>query len=324
MIFEVRGHVHPPNRIIAFLRYLLDPNGERGGKLRYRKIYDLEKRFKIIKHSFPHYILKDPYINVKLQAVPLSHISRVLDPVERLNEMLNSSVDNVEKDAVRLARLISEKTGIPLNAIGVSGSILPRLHTVNSDIDLVIYGGENCRKAYRGIKKLLEDSIGGIRRYNEEELKALYLRRSSPTVHFNKFKTHELRKNSQGIFNGREFFIRFIKKREEVQEKYGEVKYYPLSRATIQCIIEDDSESIFTPTLYLIKNCENIFGPKLPIKQIFSYRGRFCEQAIKNEKVVASGTIEQVTHLTENETYYRLILGNNEQDFMVCRGKNHE
>jgi len=42
LVFDVKGLIHPPNRIIAFLRYFPDKKGERKrNSERYSKVYSL-------------------------------------------------------------------------------------------------------------------------------------------------------------------------------------------------------------------------------------------------------------------------------------------
>ena len=54
IVFDVKGLVHPPNRVVAFIRYVPDPNGnrERDGK-RYSKFYALSKRYDLLKRDYP-------------------------------------------------------------------------------------------------------------------------------------------------------------------------------------------------------------------------------------------------------------------------------
>jgi predicted nucleotidyltransferase len=52
-----------------------------------------------------------------------------------------------------------------------------------------------------------------------------------------------------------------------------------------------------------------------PLKQIISYRGRFCEQAKIGEEIIAQGRIEKVS--LKNEEYYQLVIGENIKDFMI-------
>ena len=54
-----------------------------------------------------------------------------------------------------------------------------------------------------------------------------------------------------------------------------------------------------------------------PIKEIVSFRGRFCEQARNGETVIAQGKIEKVSVKRDKDEYYRLLLGGKPSDTMV-------
>ncbi|MEM1767056.1 MAG: hypothetical protein QXD86_03815, partial [Candidatus Bathyarchaeia archaeon] len=56
-----------------------------------------------------------------------------------------------------------------------------------------------------------------------------------------------------------------------------------------------------------------------PILEIVSFRVRFCEQARKNEQILAQGKIEHVKNLRTKEEYYRLIIGNTPKDYMILK-----
>jgi len=52
------------------------------------------------------------------------------------------------------------------------------------------------------------------------------------------------------------------------------------------------------------------------ITEINSFRGRFCEQAIKGEKVLVEGKLERVSY-KDKEIYFRILLGAEVQDKMI-------
>ncbi|HID91464.1 TPA: hypothetical protein EYP44_05850, partial [Candidatus Bathyarchaeota archaeon] len=60
LIFYVRGHVHPPGRVIAFPRYIPDPSGdrERGG-VRYRRVGSLAEQISAVVQNAPSYMAHD-------------------------------------------------------------------------------------------------------------------------------------------------------------------------------------------------------------------------------------------------------------------------
>jgi predicted nucleotidyltransferase len=58
-------------------------------------------------------------------------------------------------------------------------------------------------------------------------------------------------------------------------------------------------------------------GARFPIEEIASFRGRFCEQARKDETIIAQGKVEKITDNRQNRESLRLLLGNKPSDYMI-------
>ena len=70
-------------------------------------------------------------------------------PEEKLWSLRTAKDLNVlESKALQLAETLKAEAKIPWSSIGISGSIMAGLTTEKSDIDPLVYGVENCRKAY--------------------------------------------------------------------------------------------------------------------------------------------------------------------------------
>jgi len=245
-------------------------------------------------------------------------VKTIYSPVERLQELRQGELDEVEQHALEFLKQVREAAGIPWDRIGISGSILARLHTMESDIDPIIHGMENCYRTYEALKS--EHKNGKtLRPYTAKELQNLYCFRFQDTrVSVEDFLRTESRKAIQGIFEGRDYFLRFVKDWSEVKEEYGSVQYCNLGYARIKAEVGDDSEAIFTPCSYEIRNARVIQGLSLPgIERIVSFRGRFCEQARTGEIVIAQGKVEHVIDSRQDLDYLRLLIGNRPSDFMI-------
>jgi predicted nucleotidyltransferase len=332
VIFDVKGLVHPPNRLIAFPRYIPSPQGTRQGKKNwYGKIYSLNERFKFLKQNMPDLIVHDPVFDEILCQVPVSAVVERYDPIEKLRSLRTTmELGMLERKVVHLLEELKETSGISWDAIGISGSVLVGLYTEKSDIDPVIYGVENCYKAYAALENLLNDDASGFKQYNTEELQALFDFRSKDTImSFEDFARVERHKAFQGMFNGSDYFIRFVKDWNQVSEQYGDVCYKNAGYAKITATIAEDSEALFTPCTYSIENVTVSMGTKLePIREIVSLRGRFCKFPttldVEPTTLEAQGKVELVTDNRTAETHYRLLLGNKPTDYMVIRKpKNH-
>ncbi len=319
-IFDVKGLVHPPSRVVAFLRYVPDPKGDRKKDgTTYRKVYALSKRYALLKRAFPQYLVYDPVFNENLCEVPVEALKHHYQPAHRLRDLrYEDELDAVEKTALRFVELLKENAEVPWKRLGISGSILVRLHTPTSDIDPIVYGSETCYKVYSALRRMLEDRKSLLKPYSLEELKELFdFRSKDTTMRFEDFVRTDSRKVLQGKFMGRDYFVRFVKDWNEVEEQYGTILYKPVGYAKIKARVVDDLEAIFTPCCYKIENVEILEGPHVePIEEIVSFRGRFCEQARGGEVVIAQGKIERLQREGDRE-HFRLLLGNKVADHMI-------
>jgi len=321
VIFDVKGLVHPPRRVVAFPRFIPSVQGSRRhGKSLYGKVYSFSDRFKFLQEKAPALIVHDAVFDEVLCEVPVEAITRHYKPVEKLRRLRSAkTLSELERKAVRLAETLKEAADIPWSAIGISGSLLVGLHTFTSDIDPVVYGVENCGKAYAALESLLKTGASRFKSYSRGELQALFDFRSKDTIMgFEDFALVESRKAFQGKYDGTDYFIRFVKDWNQTSEQYGDVCFKNCGYAKITATVADDAEALFTPCTYKLGNVKVIDGARLqPIEEIVSFRGRFCEQAKTGEAIVAQGKVERVTDTRTQREHYRVILGNVPSDFMA-------
>jgi predicted nucleotidyltransferase len=320
VIFDVKGLVHNPQKAIAFPRFLPDSGGDRKrGNIFYRKIYSISERFEFLQQNLPQFIVHDPVFDEKLCEVPLKDVKHHYRPVNRLQELRHSGdLDALERNALEFMELLKSDAKTPWNALGISGSLLVKLHTPNSDIDPTVYGTKNCRKVYEALRFSTQNSKSNVKAYRTEELLRLYgFRLQDTQASFKDFVRTERRKVLQGKFRTTDYFARFVKSWDEIREKYGDICYKNVGYAKIKAAVADDSESIFTPCSYKLQNVSVLEGSHFPIEEISSFRGRFCDQARNGETIIAQGKVEHVIDNKENREYFRLLLGNKPSDYMI-------
>jgi len=320
IVFDVKGLVHPPNRVVAFIRYVPDPKGnrERDGT-RYSKFYNISKRYALLKRKYPQYLVEDPVFNTLLCEVPHEDIKKHYQPTQGLQELRNrNNLDSAETAALRFMEILKETSGVQWSKLGVSGSILVRLQEPSSDIDLVVYGSKTGYRVAETMKKMFANKDNPIKAYDLEGLRELFDFRSKDTnVSFEDFVRTDSRKVSHGKFIGKHFFIRFVKDLNEISEQYGSIIYKPEGNAKIRATVVDDSESLFTPCSYKLANVQILEGTKTEhIEEIVSFRGRFCEQAKSGETVIAEGKLERVQQKGKRD-HFRLLLGGKPSDHMI-------
>ena len=323
LIFDVKGLVHPADRVVAFIRYFPDEKGRRTREGRYfEKVYSLQRRYALLRARFPEYLVYDPVFDETLCEVPIDHVKRHYKPVDKLQELRSSDhLDSLESSALHFADLLKETSGIAWNALGISGSIMVRLHTSASDIDPVVYGSENCKRVYSALKSMFENEHESVKAYTKQDMRVLFDFRSKDTaIGFEDFVRTESRKAMEGKFKGTDYFVRFVKDWNEIDENYGDVQYKNLGNAKVEATIIDDSESTFTPCTYKVENVKPLESSKVErIEEITSFRGRFCEQARKGETVVAQGKVERVTDRRQNNEHSRLLVGGKNSDYIVLK-----
>jgi predicted nucleotidyltransferase len=321
LIFDVKGLLHPPDRVIAYLRYVPDGRGrrERAG-IKYRKVYSLYSRAKLLAKRWPQYVCRDRFFNREVQAVPVDKVKQHYLPTEKFAQLRRAvELDERERLANDMAETLVKEARTPASKIGVSGSILVGLHTAKSDLDLLLYGSNVSRKCHSKLRALLDTCSQGFSPYTKSDLRRLYAQRDlRAALSFETFAKHERLKVLQGKFMGTDYFIRCVKEWDEWPEAYGDRKYLQVGRATVRATISDDSESIFTPCTYELADAK-VTGKHPAPAQIVSFRGRFCEQARAGESVLAKGTLERVED--ERGVTHRLVIGEDPLDCLVVVGK---
>ncbi len=312
LFFASTNYLHPEDRIIAFLRYIPDPKGERlKNNTRYSKV-DTKQAFEFLNQKYPDYLLDCEITSAKMMGVPIEKVSAILHPDNRLKDILNhSSPDELLKKVIILANTFHDYAEIPYEKMGVTGSILPGLYDpVQSDVDFVIYGLKNHRKAintFKELKMMTNPILNGI---GEEYWMKLYEKRiKDSSLSYDEFKWYENRKNNRGVINGTLFDILATKDWNEIKGTYGEKTFKPLGNAKIECTISDAIASFDNPAIYEIEDIKILEGPDIPINELASFTHTYAGQVREGERVIAKGKLEKVANKKIGEINYRLIVG---------------
>ncbi|MHA1905796.1 MAG: hypothetical protein ACW98Y_00755 [Candidatus Thorarchaeota archaeon] len=315
LIFEVKGNVHPRDRYIAYLRYVIDSSGDRPSKdgTFYKKIYPLENREVYLQQNYPHFLQFDTHYNRVLQVVQKDRVEYVLNPIDGLNRFKDRGrhSTDLQSSTIELAEKLVNLSGISWDSIGVTGSQLVDLATEASDIDLVVYGEYSGTKLHSKLGKKYE-SIEGVQRYEGESLRKHVEFRWGRTSPYSKvLYLIEGSKVLQGLFNGYDFFIRLVKTPQEISYQYSDRIYESIGTRVLRCHILDDSQSMFTPCEYKIR-CEE--APNLV--SIVSYRGRYTEHVRKGVDVEVKGRMEKVIQ-SDGSQWVQIILGEKDTDYLI-------
>ena len=324
LFFDVKGLRHPNDRKICFIRFFPDNKGDRvKNGIAYNKIYDLEKRYSLLKTIYPQYLFFSKERDMELQGVRNEDIEQIYTPRTYFQSLYNDKkLSQIEKISKDLCELFIDEGGIKKDSIGITGSQMIGLSKNDSDIDLVIYGTKNSLNFQKSLKQIF-NAPNGCRKYKMEEYKNHYIWRvGGSDIPFTIFLQTEMRKQHQGKFKEVDFFIRYIKSPKDWKGNYHDYNFKNLGRIDIKAQITDSTDSIFTPCSYRIEplkiissltNQQQISLDR--INEVCSFRGRFCEQAVKDEIVLIKGKLEKVKYKDEQE-YFRILLENQVTDKM--------
>ena len=309
LYFATTTYLHPKDRIIAFLRYINDPDGDRSlNGVRYSKV-DSKQAYKFLKENFPDYLYNCTVTQVEMMGVPLQKVEKILRPSERLKEMMNyPSPDKILQKVIKIAETLHELTDIPYRHLGISGSILPGLYDpLVSDIDFVVYGLDNHRKAMDAFSAIKFEQNSPLKAIKENYWIKLYEKRvKDSSLSYEEFRWYEERKNNRGTVNGTLFDILATRDWDEIHGIFGEETYQPRGTVELEATVSNALAAFDNPAVYQVEDVKILEGNQIPPIEVASYTHTYAGQAIEGERIIAKGKLEKVSGRNKR---YRLIIG---------------
>jgi uncharacterized protein len=308
LFFATTTYLHPEDRIISFLRYIPDQNGDRSRNNKLYSKVDSNQAYKFLENNFPEYLFDCEITKVQMMGVPIKKVKKLLIPTDRLREIMESEKrDKLQEKVVLLAETFHDHTGISFNKMGVSGSILPGLYKPDvSDIDFVIYGLKNHRKTMEAFQEIKKEN-GILKSIEGEFWEKLYNKRiKDSSLTYEEFRWYENRKNNRGIIEGTLFDILQTRDWDEINGSYGATSYEPMGTIEIECSVTDSLAAFDNPAVYKVEDVEIIEGPDVVISEVASYTHTYAGQAREGERITARGKLEKVIG---KDVSYRLIVG---------------
>ncbi len=317
-IFCVVAEHHPPDRVTSYLKYVptrqesIWKKGEKSLE-RIMKTYgaaQYEKSKELVREIFRKYVTYDKYLNIELVQVPIKEIRIHYKPEERIREILKEPKDMLEEITGELVGIISDNSKISIDYIGVTGSLLAKIHNIEkSDIDLLIYSKKNTSQAIETLrelsrknilifdKKIIEICVNDISKY----IKGLDIENIAKIVR---------RRMPRMIYRDRIFSVNFVRTFLEKYEKYGEYYYKKLYPVKIRAKVIDSSESYYNPAVYFISDVRSIEPLDIPkIDEVASYENIFSGIAKEGEEIIVYGMLEKKTHTRSGTESYRVVIG---------------
>jgi len=307
LIFAVRGQVHPPGKVIAYPRYLRARERAEG-------LHSLSDSLRVLYSRFPQYLFFDEHFMQNLSMVPVDKIVRAYFARRYHGKPVRTGSD-LDRKARALAWELVKRMGTGLKCIGVSGSLLLGFEGPASDLDLLVYGRENSRKAYRALRDMRAEAE--TKAISRAEALSLMKHRSDSALSVDEWIDQESRKLLDGSFRGTSYSIKLVRLHAGANKLYASTRCLPMGMATLVGRVEDDSEAIYTPCSYVVSDVEVLEGTHHArrVREVLSFRSRFSEQAQTGERIIAAGRVERVVRERGSETW-RVVVGSFQGDFL--------
>ena len=325
--FCVIGPTHPEDRVIAYLKYVPDPEGKWGKEdKRYRRVLrhytmsDLLETLRFVEH-LPEYMYHSSVWSITMSAVPLDRISTHFRPEEKLSQLRSKKkLDILQTKAVDLANLVSEESAVAAENLGVTGSVLLDIHRDFSDIDLIVYGMENSRLIKEAIIQEFEEKRSPMRPFDARKAEEWCIEKTRRfPLTYKEARTILGRKWGRGLFKRTMFSVHPVKLEEEVSEEYGQRTFRPEGMVEIEGTVSDASEADFLPSVYKLEDTTIVEGKKVEdISEISSYEGLYGGIAEEGQRILAYGKLEKVVDTRSRKDYHRVLVGSKE-----ARGKDY-
>jgi predicted nucleotidyltransferase len=310
LLFCLVGYLHPPGRYAAYLKYTPAGDGKwaRGGiayrrALPYYHVRHVHRTLEWLEDAHPRYVWTDPATALRFSHVPADAVARYYVPERRLAEIVADPSDPLERETRDLAALLADASSVPLDAFGVSGSILLGLHNPTfSDIDLLVYGADSARRL-----RAVIDDLEGAGLTPLPEARRLQWRAETAArfgLDAGAVADLESRRWHYRLFRGRYVSLHPTRADHEIGEVYGERRYMPLGRATVEARVTDASEAAFLPAVYRIADVHWREGGPGRLDEVVAFEGLYCNAAEAGERVLATGHVE-----AEQAGGRRLVVG---------------
>lgn len=297
-IFTVKGTYNLNRFVIAYPKYVKSIYGDRISKngTRYLKLSSFSKQLAYLKTAYRCYINFDYYLGFEIPRIPINEIEFIYNPIEKIRSILKKNHQTeVVKEFINLLYKCFE-----VEKVGISGSYLIDLQTESSDIDIVIYNAS--RESYEKFCSLVKDVLYKDRKY----LEIVYRERVQELpIPFDKYVLLEKRRYLEGMYKNTRFFLRLVNTELDNYNKFIRRRF---GVGVYKIEIIDNEYAIYTPCIYKVKVLDIISGKKLPITELFSYRGRFCEIGYPGDKFIVKGVIEKVIDLKSSNSWFRISL----------------
>jgi predicted nucleotidyltransferase len=324
LIFRVFGYSHPSDAYICDAEYApaeifksVNPKAFRSDGMHvFYKFYE-DEGWKFIKTKFPKYMIFHAILGKNVVGVERHSIVKVLRPKEKLRKLLHEEPKDKLLNALQdILEIVTKNSRLAIKNFGVFGSLLHGFHHPKfSDVDLIIYGGENVAKLREALQELYVDEGSFLRNEfeSDDSIKGKFWRFRNYSS--KEFVWHQQRKMIYALFND-EKSGRLVKAEFEPVKNWTEIKKEHscgtkiVQKGWVKMVarITADQDALFIPSVYGITPLSALHAAKGADEatRIVSYMEEFRMQAQKGEKVYVEGNLEEVT--TPEGSFHQIIL----------------
>ncbi|UCH04131.1 MAG: hypothetical protein JSW05_11200 [Candidatus Thorarchaeota archaeon] len=316
-VFVTLGYIQPTNRILSFFKYAPHPDGKWvSGEQRYERIFwgGGASASEGMAKAPDDYLVYDEHFGVELLEVPRDDVGKYFSPEIRLKEIIDDGAkDPLEKSVGEMAETLHDTLGIPLERLGVTGSIAWKAHDPSfSDINMNIYGLQASWQLQNCYDEVAEKNPHmRLRELHEWERTMSRVVARIPVLPVEDMKTLFTRRKGL-LCNERSIGVMPILLPDETPIIHGSESYTTVTVSPVRVEMEVTSEryGLFLPAIYegLSDPLDVIEGGQ--VSRIMVYEGSFRGLIREGDRVEVSGIIQRVAPTgNRGELSYQMMVG---------------
>lgn len=311
LLFCVVGYLHPPDRCTAYLKYVPESGGKWSrGDVSYARVIpfyhvsQVEGTYDFLESEHPEYLFDCPVRNITVSSVPLERIKTYYRPRERLRSIFEGPGDDLEYRLVDLVTILSGLSGVDVDELGVTGSILTSSHSPGfSDMDLTVYGREASMRLKEAILDMRKEH-NVIQPFGVAKKELWSKSRSGQfPLDFRALMEFAERRWNYGVYSDTYFSIHPVRSDDEMSEEYGDNVYTQHGEVEGVAVISESGESIYLPAIYGVEGAST---EEAEVTRIVSYESLFCDMFDAGDWVEYRGILEKVSG---KDDHWRVVVG---------------
>jgi predicted nucleotidyltransferase len=311
-LFVTLGYIQPTDRVLSYLKYVPDTDGNWiAGGVRYKRTFwgTVDSTVEGMGLLPQNYTILDNHFQTDLVEPSRDSIKDYFSPELRLQEIITEPKDALEELAKRTADLLQDELDVPLNNLGISGSILWKGHNPTySDINMNIYGFKDSWNLHKNYVNLEDpETQTRIRNLPEWNRAIERVNKRIPILDMEDLQTLFCRRKALCI-KDRCIGITSILKPEEAPIEHGSESYLTLTQNPVKLsmTVENADYGIFHPAVY---TTEPVMTNEASVTRIMIYDGAFGGLFNKGDRIEVAGILQRVTQTKNGAESHQLMVG---------------